>query len=644
MLTRGRAAVGRTLRAAVGTTVVLTRGRTAVGRTLRAAVGATVVLTRGRAAVGRTLRAAVGATVVLTGGRAAVGRALAPPPPVVCMSSSLSAIGAPSGVPPRRAPGSVVQRVVPHARSSLTHTVDAEPGRHGQFASGGGECQDGVVILVGTSGWQYRDWRGPFYPQRLPQRLWLEHFAGQVRHGRGQQRLLPAAGAGDLRRVAGAHPGDFCVAVKMSRYLTHIKRLRDPAEPVARFLGRATALGDRLGPVLLQLPPNLPADVDALDATLRLFPADVRVAVEPRHPTWWTDATRAVLERRRAALVWADRLSRPITPLWRTTDFGYLRLHEGRARPWPRYGRAALAWVRRLAEAFGPDDPAYVYFNNDPRRRGDRRRRRLRRAGPPGRAPGVPGAVGPPPTTEPARRSSGGPRSGRRHGIIVAQVLGHGGLHVLPLALGDVPAQRVQHHLHHPLRAALHVVREALADLVEEVVPVELDRHVLRLPAVEVDPAHQHRQLLGELHALLHRHPVAQQVQHRAQRRVRLVAPLLRPAVGGSMSLRIRFVLSSEDSNAEIICQPSVDPRSVVSHRRSSARRGGPAGPRRCPYRAALRARAGRRRPCRPRAARHHAVDPSPLEPSSPSPPCRLRRRPSAGGRTAPRSSLPGGG
>ncbi|MEO3777692.1 DUF72 domain-containing protein [Micromonospora sp. B11E3] len=148
--------------------------------------------------------------------------------------------------------------------------------------------------------------------------------------------------------------------------LTHIKRLRDPAEPVARFLDRATALGDRLGPVLVQLPPNLPADVEALDAALRLFPPGVRVAVEPRHPSWWTNATRRVLERRRAALVWADRGSRAVAPLWRTADFGYLRLHEGRARPWPRYGRAPLtAWVRRLGAEFGAGEPAYVYFNND---------------------------------------------------------------------------------------------------------------------------------------------------------------------------------------------------------------------------------------------------------------------------------------
>ncbi|GGR75374.1 histidine kinase [Micromonospora fulviviridis] len=223
------------------------------------------------------------------------------------------------------------------------------------------------MILVGTSGWQYRDWRERFYPAKLPQRLWLEHFAARFATVEVNNAFYRLPERDTFVAWRDRTPDDFCVAVKMSRYLTHVKRLREPAEPVARFLDRATGLGDRLGPVLVQLPPTMRADPAALDATLRLFPAEVRVAVEPRHPSWWTDDTRRVLERHRAALVWADRLSRPVTPLWRTTDFGYLRLHEGRARPRPRYGRAALAtWVRRLATAFPAGEPAYVYFNNDP--------------------------------------------------------------------------------------------------------------------------------------------------------------------------------------------------------------------------------------------------------------------------------------
>lgn len=222
------------------------------------------------------------------------------------------------------------------------------------------------MILVGTSGWQYRHWREAFYPRAVPTRDWLQFFASQFATVEVNNAFyrLPERRVFEAWRQA--TPDGFTMAVKASRYLTHIRRLREPAEPVARLMNRAAGLGDRLGPVLLQLPPTLPADPARLDDTLAAFPATTRVAVEPRHPSWWTAQTRSVLERRGAALCWADRHSRPITPRWRTADFGYLRLHEGRATPWPRYGRAALAsWRDRIHDSFGDDAPVFVYFNND---------------------------------------------------------------------------------------------------------------------------------------------------------------------------------------------------------------------------------------------------------------------------------------
>ena len=222
-----------------------------------------------------------------------------------------------------------------------------------------------TVIFVGTSGWQYRDWRGPFYPYEVPQRLWLEHYAQRfvtVESNNAFYRLPERKTFEDWRRRT---PEGFVMAVKVSRYLTHIKRLRDPEEPVARFLDRVAGLGDKLGPVLLQLPPTLRADPDLLAAALAEFPPHVRVAVEPRHESWWSDQVRRVLVKHRAALCWADRHTRPVTPLWRTAEWGYLRLHQGRFRP--GYGRLALtSWVQRISEAFGRTREVWVYFNNDP--------------------------------------------------------------------------------------------------------------------------------------------------------------------------------------------------------------------------------------------------------------------------------------
>jgi uncharacterized protein YecE (DUF72 family) len=222
-------------------------------------------------------------------------------------------------------------------------------------------------MLVGTSGWQYRDWRGRFYPEKLPQRLWLEHYVQHFPTVEVNNAFYRLPERKTFEQWRERTPPDFVVGVKMSRYLTHIKRLREPEEPVRRFLDRAAGLGDKLGPVLVQLPPTLRADADALDDVLRRFPSDIRVAVEPRHTSWWTDAIKSTLERYNAALCWADRCGRPITPLWRTADWGYLRLHEGRANPHPRYGRQALAtWVDRITDTFPAQSTVYVYFNNDP--------------------------------------------------------------------------------------------------------------------------------------------------------------------------------------------------------------------------------------------------------------------------------------
>lgn len=218
-------------------------------------------------------------------------------------------------------------------------------------------------MLIGTSGWQYSDWRDVLYPPGLPQRSWLSRYAevfGTVENNNAFYRLPDRR---TFRQWHDATPPGFVMAVKASRYLTHMKRLKDPAEPVARLMNAADGLGPKLGPVLLQLPPTLQADPDRLADCLRRFPRHVRVAVEPRHPTWWTDQTRRVLEHHDAALTWTDRLGHPQTPLWRTTDWLYLRLHEGPAQPWPDYDDTTL---RTWADTLGPTSDAYVYFNNDP--------------------------------------------------------------------------------------------------------------------------------------------------------------------------------------------------------------------------------------------------------------------------------------
>lgn len=226
-----------------------------------------------------------------------------------------------------------------------------------------------MALRVGTSGWQYRDWRGVLYPDGVPQRAWLRHYAGEFTTVEVNNAFYRLPERAVFERWREQTPPGFTVAVKVSRYLTHVRRLSEPTEPVARLVERAAGLDGALGPYLLQLPPTLRADADRLDACLAAFPAGSRVAVEPRHESWWVDEVRGVLERRGAALCWADRGGRPVTPLWRTAGWGYVRLHAGTASPRPAYGRAAIgSWLDRIDGAWpgARADDVFLYFNNDP--------------------------------------------------------------------------------------------------------------------------------------------------------------------------------------------------------------------------------------------------------------------------------------
>ena len=224
-----------------------------------------------------------------------------------------------------------------------------------------------MPVLIGTSGWQYESWRHRFH-DGVPQRRWFEHTLDAFRTVELNvtfYRLPPR------ETFAGWHrrsPDDAVITVKASRYLTHIRRLREPEEPVARLMSRAGALGDKLGPILVQLPPDMRVDLAAMKATLDAFGSGPRIALETRHESWWCDELRDLLTDRDVAHVWADRGGKPLGPTWRTASWGYVRLHHGDAEPPPNYRRSTLRrWADRIADAFPAHADVFVYFNNDPR-------------------------------------------------------------------------------------------------------------------------------------------------------------------------------------------------------------------------------------------------------------------------------------
>ena len=222
-----------------------------------------------------------------------------------------------------------------------------------------------MALFVGTSGWQYDDWSGAFYPKGIPKSRWLECYSERFATVESNSAFYRLPKRELFESWADKTPADFVMSVKASRYLTHIRRLRDPAEPVHRLLERVDGLGPKRGPILLQLPPNLHFDRDLLADALSEFPDDVRVAVEVRHESWLVEELRNILEKHDAAFCLTDRQNRR-SPLWRTATWGYVRFHEGTASPRPCYGRAALdSWAGRIASLWSARDDVYCYFNND---------------------------------------------------------------------------------------------------------------------------------------------------------------------------------------------------------------------------------------------------------------------------------------
>ena len=216
---------------------------------------------------------------------------------------------------------------------------------------------------IGTSGWAYDDWRANVYPRGLRDSGRLAWYAERFPTVELNASFYRLPAPGTFEKWRAQTPEGFLFAVKMSRYVTHVRRLREPRDGIDRFWQTSSGLGPKRGPVLVQLPPNLPADLSMLDGFLAAMPAGMRAAFEFRHPSWDTDEVRARLADAGAAWVLADRPG-AIVPLHVTAAWSYVRFHQGR-RTAAGYLPAKLRrWANRLADL--PVQELFVYFNNDP--------------------------------------------------------------------------------------------------------------------------------------------------------------------------------------------------------------------------------------------------------------------------------------
>jgi uncharacterized protein YecE (DUF72 family) len=223
----------------------------------------------------------------------------------------------------------------------------------------------GARCHVGTSGWVYPHWRGTFYPAGLAQTRWYGHYAQSFDTTEINYSFyrLPSEKAFDRWREQ-APPG-FLYAVKANRYLTHIKRLKDVDEALEQFVSRSRRLGDRLGPILWQLPPHWRSDAEVLASFAARLPRDMVHAFEFRDPRWFTASVKEVLERFGLALCIYD-MPGLSCPSWIIGDVVYLRFHGSGTVYGGLYGEDVLRpWADRIRAWLNENRTVYAYFNND---------------------------------------------------------------------------------------------------------------------------------------------------------------------------------------------------------------------------------------------------------------------------------------
>jgi uncharacterized protein YecE (DUF72 family) len=216
-----------------------------------------------------------------------------------------------------------------------------------------------VEVRVGTSGWNYPEWKGSFYPETIKPAAMLPFYAGRFSTVEVNNTFYRMPTATVVEGWAAAVPPGFTFVLKAPQRITHFARLRDVDEPLRFFCDTARLLGARLGPLLFQLPPNFKADPARLADVLARLPAGVRAAFEFRHASWFTDEVYARLAARNAALCVVDA-EEGATPAIATADWGYLRLRAA------GYDDQALrGWVETIRRVGAGWRDAFVFFKHE---------------------------------------------------------------------------------------------------------------------------------------------------------------------------------------------------------------------------------------------------------------------------------------
>ena len=218
---------------------------------------------------------------------------------------------------------------------------------------------------IGCSGWQYKHWRGDFYPLDVPQTRWFEYYAARFDTVEINNTFYRLPEQSTFAAWAARAPAGFLFAVKASRFLTHMKKLKDPEAPLERLFERMRPLGEHLGPVLYQLPPGWKLDRERLEYFLQALPRGVRHVLEFRDPSWYADDVKAMLARHGASLCLHD-MRGSATGRERIGPVVYVRFHGVSGHYTGGYPDERLReWAQWLNAQRASGAPVYVYFNND---------------------------------------------------------------------------------------------------------------------------------------------------------------------------------------------------------------------------------------------------------------------------------------
>ena len=215
-------------------------------------------------------------------------------------------------------------------------------------------------LHVGTSGYNFPEWKGSFYPPKLPSAKWLEYYAQQLGTVEINYTFYRMPNAKTVAGWNAATPEGFIFVLKAPQKITHIARLRNVDEPLRVFLDTIRNLHAKLGPVLFQLPPNFKKDIARLGDLLTQFPPDARAACEFRHASWWSDDVYELLRSTNTALCIADTED-GTTPEIATANFGYVRLRD------EGYSEEGLRAWKQKVQALGGSawTDAYVFFKHE---------------------------------------------------------------------------------------------------------------------------------------------------------------------------------------------------------------------------------------------------------------------------------------